>query len=154
MRAAGWLLLVALAQEKEKPVAFEARGRLVCLLEEMKDKYRAEVPAAHEHLAGFRAPAGPPGGGFRYYVLLRNSFSEVLFVDARFKEHELRLGGRVFPSTSILEVSRFQWYRDGKLMDVSFWCPVCAIKGADPGPCFCCQGKVELREDPAGDAGK
>jgi hypothetical protein len=154
VRAAGLLLLAALAQEKEKPAAFEARGTLVCLLEEMKEKHGAQVPAAHEHLAGFRVPGEPAAGGFRYYTLLRNSFSEALFVDARFKEHELRLRGRVFPGTSILEVSRFQWYRNGQLMEIYYWCSVCAIKGVDPGPCFCCQGKVELREDPAGDAGK
>ena len=43
----------------------------------------------------------------------------------------------------------FRWYRDGKLMDVSYWCEVCSIRSVDPGPCFCCQGKVELRESPA-----
>ena len=154
MRLVGLLLFLAFAQEKEKPVAFEARGKLVCLLEEMKEKYRAEAPAAHEHLAGFRVDGDPPAGGFRYYTLLRNLHSEALFVDARFKEHELRLTGRVFPSTSILEVSRFQWYRDGKLLEVYYWCSVCAIKGVDPGPCFCCQGKVELREEQAGDPKK
>ena len=154
MRVAGLFLFLVLVQEKEKPVAFEARGRLVCLVEEMKEKYRAEAPAAHEHLPGFQVEGDPPAGGFRYYTLLRNSFSEALFVDARFKEHELRLSGRVFPSTSILELTRFQWYRDGTLLEVFYWCSVCAIKGVNPGPCFCCQGKVELREEKAADAKK
>jgi hypothetical protein len=46
-------------------------------------------------------------------------------------------------------VSRFQWRRDGKLVDVYYWCEVCSIRGVDPGPCACCQGAVELREAPA-----
>jgi hypothetical protein len=154
VRVAGFLLLLAWAQDKEKPVAFEARGKLVCLIEEMKEKHRADAPPIHDHLAGFRVEGDLAAGGLRYYTLYRNASSEALFVDARFKERELRLAGRVFPSTSLLEVSRFQWYRDAKLYDVYYWCSVCAIKGVDPGPCFCCQGKVELREEPAGESKK
>ena len=35
-------------------------------------------------------------------------------------------------------------------MDLYYWCEVCSIRGVDPGPCACCQAKVELREAPAG----
>lgn len=145
MKSAALLLLLAVAQGKEKPAAFEERGRLVCLVEEMKEKYQAQASPIHEHLAGFRVDGA---GGPRYSTLYRNALSEALFVDPRFKERELRLTGRVFPSTSILEVSRFQWYREGKLYDVYYWCGVCAIRGVDPGACACCQEKVELREAP------
>lgn len=154
MRLAGLLVLLALPQEREKPAPFEGRGRLVCLIEEMKEKYGAQANPIHEHLAGFRAGGLPPAGGPRYYTLYRNAFSEALFVDGRFKAHELRLTGRVFPSTALLEVTRFQWYRDGALWDLHYWCSVCAIKGVDPGPCACCQGKVELREERADEPGK
>ena len=144
MRAAA-LLLVLL---QEKPALFEERGKLVCLIEEMKEKYQAQAGPIHEHLVGFRTE------GAKYVTLYRNALSEALFVDKRFKERELRLTGRVFPSSSLLEVSRFQWYRDGKLLDPYYWCEVCAIRGTDPGPCFCCQGKVELREAPASESKK
>ena len=151
MRAAALLLVLGLAQEKEKPALFEERGKLVCLIEEMKEKYQAQANPIHDHLAGVRVEGAT---GARYYTLYRNPLSEALFVDKRFKEHELRLTGRVFPSTSILEVSRFQWYREGKLFDVYYWCEVCAIRGVDPGACACCQEKVELREAPAGESRK
>lgn len=149
MKAAALLVVLTWPQEKEKPVAFEGRGKLVCLIEEMKEKYQAQANPVHDHLAGFRVEGEPPAGGFKYYTLYRNALSEALFVDKRFKEHELRLTGRVFPSTSLLEVTRFQWYRDGRLRDVYYWCSVCAIKGVDPGACACCQQGVELREAPA-----
>jgi len=151
VRAAALLLVLGLAQEKEKPALFEERGKLVCLIEEMKEKYQAQANPIHDHLAGVRVEGA---SGARYYTLFRNALSEALFVDKRFKEHELRLTGRVFPSTSILEVSRFQWYREGKLFDVYYWCEVCAIRGVDPGACACCQEKVELREAPAGESRK
>lgn len=141
------LLLPAQAPPAEKPVALVERGRIVCLIEEMKERYKAEAAPAHEHLTGFRVEDKAAPNGARYYTLFRNAGSEALFADKRFKERELRLFGRVFPSTAVLEVSRFLWYRDGKLMDVYYWCQVCSIRGVDPGPCACCQGKVELREE-------
>lgn len=131
----------------DKPTPFEARGRLVCLLEEMKEKHQAEAAPVHDHLWGFKVEG--ESAGLRYYTLLRNKHSEALFADPRFRERELRLGGRVFPASAILELNRFQWYRDGKLHDVYYWCEVCAIKGVDPTVCACCQDKVELREAPA-----
>lgn len=146
MKLAALLILCAAVRGQDQPTGFEGRGRLVCLIEEMKEKHRAQANPVHEHLAGFRAEEG---GAARYYTLYRNALSEALFVDARFKERDLRLTGRVFPSSSILEVSRFQWYRDGKLQDVYYWCTICAIRGVDPGACACCQEKVELREAPA-----
>ena len=135
-------------QQAEKPAAFEERGRIVCLIEEMKEKYKADAAPAHEHLVGFKVEDKTAPNGARYYTLYRNAASEALFVDKRFKERELRLFGRIFPSSSVLEVSRFLWYKDGKLMDVYYWCQVCSIRGVDPGPCACCQAKVELREAP------
>jgi hypothetical protein len=144
VRGAAFLLLVALLQEK--PAAFEAKGKLVCLVEEMKEKYKADGAPIHDHQLAFRIEGKLPDGGFRYYTILRNAMSEALYSDARFKEKELRLTGRVFPGSLVVEVSRFQWYKDGKLFDVHYWCSVCAIKGVDPGPCACCQGKVELKE--------
>ena len=145
MKLAALLIFCVGVQDQEKPAGFEGRGKLVCLIEEMKEKYQAQAKPVHDHLMGFRVDVeGKP----RYYTVYRNALSEALFVDKRFQEHELRLTGRVFPSTSLLEVSQFRWYQDGKLHDVYYWCTVCAIKGVDPGACACCQDKVELRTAP------
>jgi hypothetical protein len=130
----------------ENPASFAAPGRLVCLAEEMKERYRAEVPPVHDHVLGLRVEGEIAAGAPRFYTILRTPLSEALFVDARFQKHELVLTGRVFPATAILEVSRFQWRRDGKLYDLYYWCDVCAIRGVDPGLCACCKGKVELKE--------
>ena len=142
-------LAALLLQQAEKPAAFDERGRVICLIEEMKEKYQAQAAPGHDHLVGFRVEDKAAAGGARYCTIFRNAGSEALFVDKRFKGRDLRVYGRVFPSSSVLEVTRFQWYRDGKLMDVYYWCEVCSIRGVDPGPCACCQAKVELREAPA-----
>jgi hypothetical protein len=147
-----WMLLgVLVGQEPQKPVAFQARGKLVCLSEEMKERYQAQSAPIHEHQMALRVEGDLPEGGLRYYVLLRNALSEALFADSRFKDRDLRLTGRRFPSSGVIEVARFQGYRQGKLLDLYYWCPVCAIRGVDPGPCSCCQGAVEFRESPAVD---
>lgn len=124
------LLLTAIAFAQDPPTAFEARGRLVCLLEEMKEKHRAEVTPIHEHVWGFRLEGKPfdkaqgklPQDGLRYYTVLRTRGSEALFLDPKFKERELRLAGRVFPGSGVLEVQKYQWYKEGKLFDVYYWC--------------------------------
>ena len=107
MKALALLSLVAVLQEKPAPSAFEARGVLVCLLEEMKEKYQAEAAPIHPHQYAFRVADKEAQGGWRYYTILRNSMSEALYADARFRTHELRLTGRIFPSSSVVELSRF-----------------------------------------------
>ncbi len=94
------------------PTAFRARGRLVCLAEEMKERFGAEVQPVHDHILGFRLEKSSPAG-LRYPLILRTAQSEALYVDERFKKHTLTLSGRVFPGTGILEVSGWQWHRDG-----------------------------------------
>lgn len=133
---------------KEKPRAFREKGRLVCLAEEMKRAHGASVQPVHEHLLGFRLERKVEPGSLRFYTLLRTSHSEALFVDERFRERTLILFGRVFPRTATLEISKWQWIRDGKVHEVYYWCEVCSIRGIDPGPCSCCQGKVVLQERP------
>ena len=46
------------------------RGGLVCLAETMHDLYRADLPANHEHLYGFKTTEGV------FYTLLRTNLSE------------------------------------------------------------------------------
>ncbi len=153
MRAAPLACLLLLgctaAPAASGPVPFEARGRLVCLLEEMKRDHGAETAPAHEHVLGFRVEEKDPPRGLRYHTILRTRLSMALFVDPRFRERELRLRGRVFPGSAVLEVTRFQWYRDGRLHDVFYWCEVCTIRDVDPGLCACCQAAVEFRETPS-----
>lgn len=139
-------------RKAEPPAAVEVRGRLVCLAEEMRDHYQAEVPPVHEHLWGFRAEGELPAGAPRWYTLLRTAISEGFFVDQRFQGRTLLVRGRRFPGSALLDVSRYFWLRDGKLWDVYYWCDVCAIRGTDPGRCACCQGQVDLRDAPMPEA--
>jgi hypothetical protein len=137
--------------EKKEPAAFKARGRLVCLAEEMKDRYGANVAPIHDHILGFRGEGKAARGAPAYHVLLRTPISEGLFADERHRAPSIVLTGRVFPGSAIVEVTNYQWIRDGKLIDLHYWCDTCSIRGSNPGACACCQGKVELKETPSAD---
>ena len=118
------------------------RGGLVCLAEAMHDLYRADLPADHEHLYGFKTTDG------EFYTLLRTDLSEALFVDERLHQKTLIITGRTFPKTHLLEAIRLQSVHDGELHDLYYYCDTCAIRAAAPGDCVCCQVPVELVEKP------
>ena len=120
----------------------ELRGRVLCLAEEMRDLYQVELPTGHAHLYGFKTEDG------KYFTLLRNKYSEALFIDKRLQEKELILKGRTFPKTQLLEVSVMRSVRNGVTNDLYYYCVVCSIKAVGPGKCECCQDPVELVERP------
>ena len=68
-------LAALLVQQVDKPVPFEEQGRVVCLIEEMKERYQAQAAPGHDHLAGFRVEDKAAAGGARYYALFRNAGS-------------------------------------------------------------------------------
>src|SRR6266436_2453846 len=93
------------------PAIVEIRGRVVCLAEEMHRRHEAALPTEHPHLYGFKTQDG------KYYTLLRTKFSEALFADARFREKELLLKGRIFPKSQIFETMTIRSLRNGVVHD-------------------------------------
>jgi len=140
MVPAVFLLLGLIGAAPEKPVEIKVRGEVVCLAEEVQRLHGVQIPPVHEHLIGIRAEDG------RLFTLLKTSTSAFLFTDSRFRGRSLVLTGRTFPPSGLLEVTRTDWIREGKVYEVYYWCEVCSIRTMDPGPCACCQGPVELRE--------
>jgi hypothetical protein len=120
----------------------QLRGRVVCLAEEMHGRHGAALPTNHGHLWGFRAEDG------QAYTLLRGKFSEAIFLDDRLREKELSLKVRLFPKSSVIEVMTIHSVRLGVVQDLFYYCDICAIKAVSPDPCACCQGPMELVEQP------
>lgn len=139
------------------PMPILVEGRVVCLVEALRDEHGAQTPPVHDHLWAFRRKPGPPRDAEREprsdldtLVILRTPLAEGLFVDARLRGRDLILHGRQFAGTGVCEVTSYEGVRDGKPVELYYWCEVCSIKGANPGPCACCQGPVELKEAPRG----
>jgi hypothetical protein len=130
------------AEPPAVPQPVELRGRVICLAEEMQRLHQASVAAKHEHLYGFKTADG------KLYTLLRTRDSEALFLDARLREGELLLKGRVFPNSQIFEPQVLRAVKDGQVFDLFYWCDICSIQMPAPVLCDCCQGPVRLIERP------
>ncbi len=124
-----------------RPKEVRLKGHVVCLTEALGKAYEVEIPTDHEHLYGFKTTDG------HYYTLLRNRFSEPLFVEKSLRQKKLALTGKVLPKSDVLTVQKIQSIHHGKLHDVYYYCDVCAIEAVEPGPCMCCQQPVELVEE-------
>ena len=129
-------------QATEPVRELQLRGRVVCLPEEMHRRHGAPLPTNHGHIWGFRAEDG------QFYTLLRSKFSEAIFLDERLREKELSLKVRLFPKSSVIEVLTIHSVRLGVVQDLFYYCDLCAIKAVSPEPCACCQGPMELVEQP------
>jgi hypothetical protein len=120
----------------------QLRGRVVCLAEEMHRIHQTDLPTKHAHLYGFRTTEG------MFHTLLRTRLSEALFVDARLREKDLILKGRLLPQTQLFDVTAIRSVRNGVVCDLYYYCSVCDIESVSPDSCACCQGPVELVEKP------
>ena len=123
------------------------RGRVVCLAEQLHERFAAALPTNHDHLWALQANDG------RTYTLLRSHFSEAIWLDERIRARELELKARLFPGTQALEVERLRSVVRGVVQDLYYYCAICHIQSVAPEPCACCQGPVELVEQPLDGSG-
>lgn len=128
------------AKQPVKEIQLE--GKVVCLAEELHDRFGAQLPADHLHVYGFRTADGT------LYTLLRTKLSEALFTDERLRQKTLSLKGRLFPQSHVFETFVIRSLHSGILNEVYYYCAICEIQMVAPGKCECCQGPVELVEKP------
>jgi|SRR5882672_8772422 len=136
------------AKTNETARNVELRGRVVCLAEEMHRQHGAELPTKHEHQWGLKT-----GDGI-CYTFLRGKFSEAIFVDERIRQKELQVKARLFPGTHVIELTQLRSVKAGVVQDIFYYCDVCAIESVTPEICSCCQGPVELIEQPLKDSAR
>jgi hypothetical protein len=84
----------------------------------------------------------------KVYPLIRDDGSRMFFKDPRLVNRPMRLTGRLFGDTHLLQVVNVRSYVKGQLCEVYYWCDICAIKAYDLHKCDCCGGPMELREVP------
>jgi hypothetical protein len=120
----------------------EVSGHVVCLHEELHKKHGMNMPTGHKHVYGFKASDN------KLYLLLENNLSGAIFQDQRVRDRELILAAWLFPDSNILDVISIKSIKEGKVYDLYYYCVICAIRSATPGPCMCCQDDVEFVEKP------
>lgn len=82
------------------------------------------------------------------YPLIKDSGSRMFFKDKQLLNRPMRLTGRLFGDTKMLQVLSVRSVVNGKLHEPYYWCDVCKIKRYEPGDCECCGAKREFREEP------
>jgi hypothetical protein len=95
--------------------------------------------------------AQPPAietSGHQHVALQGDEPTMLVLNDERLKDADIEVVGR-FLSPEKFELNKIHvpsifLYRNGKRLQVSYWCDVCYIRTSSPGKCWCCQKQTDL----------
>jgi hypothetical protein len=82
------------------------------------------------------------------YPLIKDTGSRMFFKDKQLLDRPMRLTGRLYGDTKLLQVLSVRSLVKGVLHEPCYWCDVCKIKRLEPGDCDCCGAPLEFREEP------
>lgn len=140
----------ASAQDRTKPPGegqiLSLRGKVICVTEELQNLYQITPDCkTRGHVYTLKTAEG------KFYPFLPVDTAAAIWMDERFRQRDLQVIARTFPTTDFIEVIKLQSWRNGKLHNLYYFCDICYISAHKPGPCECCQEPVEFRETPAED---
>lgn len=84
----------------------------------------------------------------RLWPLVLDTRGRSFIVDERLRDVELELLVRRYEKAPLVQVIRILRPTDEGLVEVDYWCDICAIPMFILKPCECCQGETRLRERP------
>lgn len=134
------------AQAASQDGSVVARGRVVCLTEELEREMQIAPDCAKRgHVYSLQTRDG------RRLTFLPTDTAAAIYDDARIRARDLQVSARAIPGTSFIEVIKLQSVRAGKVYDLFYYCDVCNITTHKPGPCPCCQDPVVFHEELSAD---
>lgn len=85
----------------------------------------------------------------KVYPLIKDDGSRLFFADPKLQNRPMRITGRLFQDTHLLQVLSVNSVKDGQVYEIYYWCDVCSIRRNELlKKCDCCGGPLELREEP------
>jgi hypothetical protein len=85
----------------------------------------------------------------KVYPLIPDDGSRLFFKDSRLLNRPMRVTGRLFQDTHLLQVLSVNSIVKGELHEVYYWCDTCSIRRNELlEKCDCCGGPLQLREEP------
>jgi hypothetical protein len=85
----------------------------------------------------------------KVYPLIKDDGSRLFFADPHLQNRSMRVTGRLFQDTHLLQVLSVNSVKDGQLFEIYYWCDICSIRRNELlKKCDCCGGPMELREVP------
>jgi hypothetical protein len=83
------------------------------------------------------------------YPLIKDDGSRLFYSDPRLQNRAMRISGRLFQDTHLLQVLSVNSVKNGQLHEIYYWCDICSIRRNELlKKCDCCGGPMELREEP------
>lgn len=128
--------------EPPKPESKEFAGKVTPLVDAL-DKFGAKLD---KDAAPFWLALMADNG--QVYPLIKDSGSRMFFKDKQLLDRPMRITGRLFGDTKMLQVLSVRSVVGGKLHEPYYWCDVCKIKRFEPRDCECCGAPMVFREDP------
>jgi hypothetical protein len=124
-------------------VTERVRGKVVWLDEALKRLYGiTSEPDAEKTQVVLETADG------HLWPLAQDTRGRSFVVDERLRDIEVELLVRRYKSAPFLQVIRVMRPTKDGLVDVDYWCDICAIPMYILKPCECCQGESRLRERP------
>lgn len=84
----------------------------------------------------------------KVYPLIKDDGGRMFFKDEALLNRPMRLTGRLFPGSQLLQVLTVTSLVKGVPHEVYYWCDICLIKRFEPKDCECCGAPLERRETP------
>jgi len=85
----------------------------------------------------------------KVYPLIKDDGSRLFFADSRLQNRTMRITGRLFQDTHLLQVLSVNSVKNRQLHEIYYWCDICSIRRNELlKKCDCCGGPMELREEP------
>lgn len=139
----GLLCLAGMARGDEPRAEFAletVRGRVVYLAEALEKRAgTTAVPEAKDRILALETKGG------ELIPLLEDVRGRAFRRDERLRKMEVELLVRRYKGSPVVQVIRvFEATPEG-LLEVDYWCEICAIAMYELKECECCQGEIELR---------
>lgn len=152
---AGWFLLFAFAVMTSDPAEdspdkarfqiVQLTGRVVPYAQQLKSKFGIELESTQaDNLLALACDDG------RLLPIFPTPSAQFFYLDRQTHYRQVLVTGRIYENTPGLHLLDIYTVKDGKVLEVYYWCGICSIKSYANRPCECCQEPVELREDPTG----
>lgn len=152
MRKASWILIalailsaLSVSTKSAEPEAktIQLDGKIVPLAG-ILEKFGSRLdPEAAPHWLALVTNDG------KVYPLIKDDGSRLFFSDARLQNRSMRVSGRLFQDTHLLQVLSVNSVKNGQLHEIYYWCDICSIRRNELlKKCDCCGGPMELREEP------
>ena len=137
-----WSVVASTPAEEPRPKPLTLRGKVVPLKSLLEDAGNRLDRDAEPFFLVLETKGG------EIYPILKDDGGRRFFKDERFLNREVEVTGRTFRDSHLLQVLTVHGIKDGKLIELYYWCDICQIKRHELNSCECCGAEMIFKEEP------